>query len=58
MLALVKSCANEQGINPGLLATRKDVQALIRGERDIALLTGWRRKVVGETLLNMIAAHS
>lgn len=58
MLALVKSCADEQGISLALLATRKDIQALIRGERDVALLTGWRRHVVGETLLNMIAADS
>ena len=58
MLALVKSCADKQGISPTLLATRKDVQALIRGERDIALLTGWRRQFVGETLLNMIATDS
>lgn len=51
MLTLVKSRAQEQGISATLLATRKDVQALIRGERDIPLLTGWRRQVVGETLL-------
>jgi ribonuclease D len=56
MLALVKSCADEQGISPALLATRKDVQALIRGERNIALLTGWRRQVVGETLLKVLEA--
>ena len=58
MLSLVKSCAEEQGISPALLATRKDVHALIRGERDITLLTGWRRQVVGGTLLNMIAVDS
>lgn len=56
MLALVKSCADKQGISPALLATRKDLQALIRGERDITLLTGWRRQVVGETLLSMLKA--
>ncbi len=56
MLALVKSCADERGISSALLATRKDVRALIRGERDIALLTGWRHQVVGETLLNMLKA--
>ncbi len=58
MLALVKSCADKQGISPTLLATRKDVQTLIRGERDIPLLSGWRREVVGEKLLKVLEAPS
>jgi hypothetical protein len=34
-----------------MLATRRDLTALLRGERDVAVLSGWRRVTVGELLL-------
>lgn len=54
MLTLVKKRAREQGISPALLATRKDIQALVHGDTKVTLLTGWRRQVVGEKLLAML----
>ena len=43
--------AAELGIQPEVLATRRELAALARGERDVPSLCGWRREVVGERLL-------
>jgi hypothetical protein len=34
-----------------MLATRRDLEQLADGSRDIALLRGWRRAAFGERLL-------
>jgi ribonuclease D len=43
--------AGELEIQPEVLATRRDLTALVRGERDLPILSGWRRAIVGEPLL-------
>ncbi len=43
--------AGELEIQPEVLATRRDLTALVRGERELPILSGWRRAVVGEPLL-------
>ena len=43
--------AGELGIQPEVLATRRDLAALLRGERALPILSGWRRNVIGEPLL-------
>jgi ribonuclease D len=43
--------ARELGIQQEVLATRRDLAALVRGERELPILAGWRRAVVGEPLL-------
>lgn len=39
---------------PEVLATRRELESLVRGERDGTLLRGWRRDVVGLELLNAL----
>ena len=51
---LLQQVAGEAGISPEVLATRKDLTALVRGARDIAPLSGWRREVIGERLLSVV----
>ena len=51
LAAIVSATALELGVVPETLGTRRDLAALMRGERDIKLLTGWRLGVIGETLL-------
>jgi ribonuclease D len=51
---LLQKLASEAGIAPEVLATRKDLTALVRGARDVPPLSGWRRDVVGERLLSVI----
>lgn len=53
---LVEKIGTGLGIAPEILATRKDMTALLRGERDLRPLCGWRREVVGLPLLEAVTA--
>jgi ribonuclease D len=49
--ALNQSIAQALGLSPEVLATRRDIELLAEGGRDVAMLQGWRRAVVGEPML-------
>jgi len=49
--SLNQSIAGELGLSPEVLATRRDLEQLADGKRDIAVLRGWRRAVIGERML-------
>jgi ribonuclease D len=49
--ALVQDKARETGISATLVAPRRELTRLVRGERELALLRGWRREFVGAQLL-------
>lgn len=49
--ALNQAIAGELGLSPEVLATRRDLEQLVDGRRDVAILRGWRRSVVGERML-------
>ena len=36
---------------PEILATRRDLEQLADGRKDTAVMSGWRREVIGERLL-------
>jgi ribonuclease D len=57
MTDIARLRAQEHQINAALLATRKDIERLILGDPETALLHGWRRAVVGEELLNLMDAE-
>jgi len=46
--------AEKQGLPASLLATRKDLSTMIQGDRDLAVLNGWRKDVVGKALLDFL----
>jgi ribonuclease D len=48
---LSQSVAQELGLVPEVLATRRDLEQLADGHRDGVLLRGWRRAILGERLL-------
>jgi ribonuclease D len=57
-LALVKRLADIAAevakgleINAEVLATRRELEKLVAGKRDVSLLRGWRKEIVGERLL-------
>jgi ribonuclease D len=57
-IALVKrladiaaDAAKGLAINSEVLATRRELEKLAAGKRDISLLRGWRKEIVGEKLL-------
>lgn len=51
LAAVNQAVASGLGVSPEVLATRRDLERLAEGERDLAALRGWRRTVLGEKLL-------
>ncbi|MGH8495944.1 MAG: ribonuclease D [Gammaproteobacteria bacterium] len=49
----VRACAARHELNPELLATRGDLERLVRGDADLAVLKGWRRRLIGDRLLEI-----
>lgn len=47
----VQRRATELGVAAELLATRRDLESIARGQIDAAVLQGWRREVIGSELL-------
>jgi ribonuclease D len=54
LAATVRRVAEHLDLSPELLATRRDLQQLLTGNRDIEPLRGWRREVIGEVLLKAL----
>jgi ribonuclease D len=60
-MALVKRLAEVSGevakqleITPEVLATRRELEKLAAGKREVSLLRGWRAEVVGQKLLSLL----
>jgi ribonuclease D len=55
---LLMCCLRLQGekesIAPGALATRRDLERLVTGDRKVEILHGWRKLVAGELLLDVL----
>jgi ribonuclease D len=49
--ALNLTLAADLGLSPEVLATRRDLELLVDGRRDVGVLRGWRREVVGNRML-------
>ena len=52
--AWVVQLAADLEVDPALLATRADVQALLRGDADARLASGWRQSLVGEPVRRLV----
>lgn len=52
--AQLRLIADRHAINPAVVASRKQLLALVQGERDMPVLEGWRREVAGAELLAML----
>ena len=57
LMGALRARAHELDIAVPVLGTRKDVDALVRGEKRNPLLSGWRFSVVGASLCQMITHH-
>jgi len=53
--AWVNQLAHDQALDPALLATRADVEALVRGDEDARLASGWRGEMAGEPITRLVA---
>jgi ribonuclease D len=55
--AWVGQLAHDLEIVAALLATRADVEALLRGDEDARLAAGWRSALVGEPVRRLVAGE-
>ncbi len=56
--AIVKLCASRYNINATNLVSRKELEKLVVGERDLPVLQGWRKHHGGEHLLAFLEGKS
>jgi ribonuclease D len=54
LAAQLDEVAEDQKVAAAVLATRSDLRDLVRGRRDLAVLTGWRLELVGRQLLGIL----
>ncbi len=57
MMAVVRISAEEHALNPTMLATRKQLEALLLGDNQGGVMQGWRRKLIGERLQRLLAGE-
>ena len=56
--AWVSQLARDLEIDTVLLATRADIEALLRGDTDARLATGWRGEYVGEKIRKLVSGEA
>ena len=54
LTAILKIVSHQHKINHSILAPRKQLEALARGERNLPLLSGWRKQHGGQTLIDFL----
>ncbi len=55
---LTRKRAEELNVSPSLLATRKVLEKLIRGHRDLDILQSWKQEIVGNDLIKLIEENN
>jgi ribonuclease D len=56
--AWVAQQARDMDLETALLATRADIEALLRGAPDARLSTGWRAELVGEPIRRLVEGEA
>ena len=56
--AWVNQVAHDRALDPALLATRADVEALVRGDDDARLAIGWRAAVAGGPIRRLVSGDA
>lgn len=57
-MAVLRERAEAAQMTASAIANRSDLTALVAGERDLDLLAGWRRRVAGAALLDLVEGRS
>ncbi len=55
---ILDAAAEKMAIPASLLATRKDLTAMIQGNRELAVFQGWRAEAVGQVLLDYLQSDT
>jgi ribonuclease D len=58
LMKLARTQAQQLGISPEILATRRDVERLVFSGHTGRLLDGWRREVIGQRLVELAEAEA
>jgi ribonuclease D len=56
--AWVSQLARDAELDPSLVATRADIEALVRGDESSRLLTGWRAELAGEPVRRLLEGNA
>ncbi len=56
--AWVSQLGRDLEIDPSLLATRSDIEAVLRGDDDARLATGWRSEVMGQPIRDLVEGRA
>lgn len=54
----IAQLARDHRLDPALLATRADVEALLKGETDCRLSRGWRQDLVGKPIAQLVGGDA
>jgi ribonuclease D len=54
--SFIRERAEELGVSPSLLATRSVVEKLVRGGRELDILSNWKKELIGDKLVELIEA--
>lgn len=57
LMQKLQEIATEHDIDASYLARRKDIEKLVRGERQLPLLQGWRNVLAGKHILTILQAE-
>lgn len=55
--AFIRERAEQLNISPSMLATRSVVEKLVRGNRDLDILTHWKKELIGDDLIKLLEAN-
>jgi ribonuclease D len=58
LLAIVKLLANAHSLNVSAITSRNELEALLDDTETVPVMTGWRRELVGNTLLTFLNGNS
>lgn len=58
LMAIVHLSAHNNNISPRCLCSRKELESLIKGQRDLAILSGWRNELIGRHLIKFLAGKA
>jgi ribonuclease D len=56
--AWVTQLARDEDLDPALLATRADIEALLREDPDARLTRGWRSQLLGELIRQLVEGRA
>lgn len=54
LMYYLRSSAESHRIAPAMLTSKRDIDQLVRGNREIPLLQGWRKECCGERLMGLL----